>query len=579
MNIKRFFGISMACFTITALTGCSYLNELYESMSVTDSYEKAPFETSYEVHDLDSLYSSLIQDNVLYITVGRGAAPTDPTWEELNSTNISWFKENNQEQYECDALVQFGDEEAPTPGSFGYGDMASNARIRLSGTKASTRQQRSYRIKINSGSGNVSGIKTLVLSKSFTDPFRFTNKLCFDLMSQIDDLLSVRTRFVHLYIRDESEGEDNLFVDYGLYTLTETINKKYLSNRELDSSGELYKAENFDFGRHGDVIKQPTESGYDEKAMEEVLEPKGSSDYTKLIKMLDAINSGDYPIEKIVETYFVEENIYSWLAFNILVDNKDTDIENFYLYSPTGTDKFYIISWDNDGALRGDYELQRDPLYSPGWESGIYLYTESKLFGEMMKSQYCTNKLSEYVTKLHESVLSSENVTQKATELSAQVKPYLYALPDMAYARVTQANYDKLLELLPEQIDNNFYAYYDSLEKPWPFHINEPDMDAENLKISWEESEVLEGNITYKVEISDTWDFKKILKSAEGLKTTEYNAGNLTEGQYFVRVTAITDKGTTQEAYEFYNTETKATIHGVLCFYIMEDGTVFQSTF
>ncbi len=571
---------SIAAFTLSAaISGCGSYSSFTDSLIPRDSYEKESFSSALEIHDLDTIYSEPFQDEVLYLTIGRGAVPTDPTWEQLNGTDLSWFADNEMEPYECDALVQFGNEEAPTRGSFGYGDMASNARIRLSGLRASERQQKTYRIKINSGSGNVSGVKTLILSKSFTDPFRFTSKLCFDLMRDIDELLSVRTRFVHLYVRDESEGEDNLFVDYGMYTMIETINRKYLSNRNLDSSGELYKAENFDFSRYEDVIKQPTDPAYDEKAMEKIIEPKGSSDYTKLINLLDVINNSDMGIEEIVKNYFFEDNLYTFMAFNILMDNKDTDTENFYLYSPTGTDKFFIIPWDYDGALRDDYEHIRDQDYDAGWEKGIYLYTDSKLFGRIIRDQRCVNKLSEHVTRLHESVLSPENVYQKAKELAEQTEKYLYSLPDMAYARVTRENYEKMLEMLPDQIDNNFYAYYDSLETPWPFHYLETEMFDDSLKISWEESSILEGDVSYKIEIANSWKFDKVIRSEEKIKATSFDAGYLPEGEYFVRVTAISDKGTTQEAYEFYNTELKTTVHGVLCFYVLNDGAVIQSTF
>ncbi len=576
---KKIVAGLIGCMLIT--TGCSNVsleNQLSKWIPM-DSYEKETDNSLLSIKDIDSLYDEPIQDEVLYLTVGRNytSDSDEATWSEMNARDLSWFEESGEKQYECDALVQFGNEDGPTPGSFGYGNRSSNATIRLTGMKASKRQQKSYRIKINSGSA--SGIKTLVLSKAFTDPFRFTNKLCFDLMTEIDELLSVRTRFVHLYVKDETADKDNLFVDYGLYTMTETVNKKYLSNRNLDNAGELYKVEDFDFGRHEDVIMQPTNADYNEAEFEKLLEAKGSNDYSKLIKLLDAVNDESVPINEIVDNFFYKDNFYSWMAFNILMDNKDTDTENYYLYSPTGTDKFYIIAWDNDSALRSDYEVLKDPGYQEGWEKGIYLYSDSKLFGRVIRSQHCINELSEYVTKLHESSLSPENVRDKTLELKEQVKPYLYSLPDRSFARVTEDDYDKLIDQLPEQMNTNFYKYYDSLDTPWPFHILEPEMTDGNVQISWEESYLLNGSITYSVEVADSWDFAKTIQAKEGLTETVFDAGKLKPGQYFVRVQAVSDAGITQEAYEFYNTEKKTTVNGVLCFYVLDDGSVIQSTF
>ena len=86
-------------------------------------------------------------------------------------------------------------------------------------------------------------------------------------------------------------------------------------------------------------------------------------------------------------------------------------------------------------------------------------------------------------------------------------------------------------------------------------------------------------DITYTVELSDTWDFDHMIKTASGLRTTSYDAGIMSPGQYFVRISAVSKDGISQGAYEFYNTELKTTVNGVLCFYVFEDGTIVPSTF
>ncbi|MCR4806500.1 MAG: CotH kinase family protein, partial [Lachnospiraceae bacterium] len=327
------------------------------------------------------------------------------------------------------------------------------------------------------------------------------------------------------------------------------------------------------------VIKEPTDADYDKDEFEKILEAKGSNDYSKLINMLDAFNDGDCDVEDFVEKYFDEDSIYTWMAFNILVDNKDADTGNFYLYSPTGSDKFYVIPWDYDGAFRYDYEKLRDEDYSPGWKKGVYIYNDSKLFSRMVRDEKCTNKLSERIAALHEGVLSGDNIHKKALELSRSVKSKLYSLPDMTYARVTEANYDMLIELLKNQADENYYAYYDSLETPAPFHIHEPGNKDGHVVISWDASDLLGGPVTYSLELSDSWDFTSKIKDETGIKETQMDVGELSEGQYFVRVKADTDKGLSQEAYEYYNTEQKTRVHGVMCFYVKADGSTVQSVY
>ncbi len=558
------------------LTGCM--------INKQESYEKVPVDDLMMIKEDKTLYEEPMEKSVLYLTVGwnsEGKSSDYYSWKDINSHDLDWYDETDEPIHYCEARVQFGNEDGPVSTSYGYGNVSPNAVVKLKGHKASTRPQKSYLVKINSGSGNISGIKSFALNKCFGDPFRFLNKLSYDLMSDTDELLSVRSEFVHLYVKDKSLGDDALFEDYGLYTMTETVNKRYLSNRSFDKSGELYEVEDFDFTRHKDIIMQPTEAGFDKDSFEELLEVEGSNDYTKLINMLDALNSSNSDIKDIVNTYFDEDNLYTWMAFNILMDNKDTDTEKFYLYSPTGVDKFFIIPGDMDGSLRSDHEIMQDPKYSPGWEKGIFLYNDSLLFSRIMKNDHCVSELSERIKYLHESVLSAENVGAKSKELSAIVKERLYMPPDVMFARVTSAGYDELLSKIPEQMDNNYYAYYDSLLTPWPFHIKEPTVKDGHVILSWDESYILEGNITYDVELSRSWDFASLTKADSDLTATSIDVGALNTGQYFVRVRAKADNDTEQiqEAYEYYNTEKGSTVHGVMCFYVNDDGTVTESVF
>ena len=112
--------------------------------------------------------------------------------------------------------------------------------VRLRGATASTKPQKSYRITTIDTNKQVDGLKTFVLSKSYNDPYRYMNELCYELMEDIPEMFSTRTSLVHLYVKDKSEGgEDQLFRDYGLYTMIEPINMNYLKKRGLDNSGNL----------------------------------------------------------------------------------------------------------------------------------------------------------------------------------------------------------------------------------------------------------------------------------------------------------------------------------------------------
>ncbi len=585
MNPKGKKLLALLCCALLLLTGCgtdAVSSGQGNSMALVDQlmtwflperkYEKSG-ESEIQVHDVYSLYTEDTTPIVIYMTVPRSNAAdkSTHTWEEIHEHDVAWYKAQGEAVWECPVLVQIGNEVGPVYGAFGYDDNGENASVRLSGSKASTRQQKSYHVDLYENSGSIAGIKSFLLQKSFTDPFRFTNKLACDLIATCDGLLSTRTCFAHLYVRNLELDDDAPFLDYGLYTFTEPINKRYLRNRNLDQSGELYKAVDFDFARHEDVIVQPTDARYSAEAFEALLDPKGSKDYSGLIAMLDAVNDLSIPIQDTVDRYFDEESLYSWLAINLLLDNRDTDTENYYLYRPLGSERFYIIPWDYDSALRDDYEVLRDANYSAGWEKGIFLYTKSVLFRRIMESEYCSNELSEYITALHDSVFSARNVYRRARKLADTVLDYLYELPDKSYARVTEANYKRLLELIQDQVDRNFYTYYDTLMTPWPFHILDPEEDEDGrVTLRWEATEAMNQQVTYSLELDTGWDFSDPVLKAVDYEGTSYSAGELAPGQYFLRITAKSEQGYTQEAYEVYNTEKKTTVHGVLCFYIQE---------
>ena len=58
----------------------------------------------------------------------------------------------------------------------------------------------------------------------------------------------------------------------------EQLNKTGLKNHGLDSNGQLYKINYFEFYRNEDVIKLQSDPTYDSTAFEELLETKGNTD-------------------------------------------------------------------------------------------------------------------------------------------------------------------------------------------------------------------------------------------------------------------------------------------------------------
>lgn len=571
----------LTCLLPLLLSGCA--QTVTHLISPDETYEKegaAYSDTSFR--DKDSLYENDEAEIVtLYLTVGQGNEEegTNHTWTEVNSHSVGWYEENGMIPWSCEAGLQVGDENGPIEGEFGYGELSANATIRVRGENSSEQHQKSYRIDIKSGKGEWEDQDTIVLNKCVSDPLRFTNLLSYKLLEEIPQLVSVRTRLVHLYVKDKTEGQDGKFVDYGLYTQIEQVNGTWLNNHGFDRDGQLYKADGFDWKRHEDAICLATDSHFEQSAFEQYLEIKGSDDHTKILELLDAVNNEAIPTGELLERYFDQENLAYWMAFQMLTGNAAAGELSYYLYSPQSSEKWFFLSWDHDRAFSREYDWIRGETRAQ-WTDGITAFTDTVLFRRILQDPGFLTALNEAVDTLRTQYLTEERIRGLADEYRALAEPYVYALPDRMYARVDQETYDILVDSMAEEVEENYGFYQESLKEPWPFHILDPVAAGDGsgiLTLEWEDSYSPDGSVTYTVEVDEDFSFSSPAVSQQTKDTSIQTS--LGPGQYFVRVTAENTAGSAQQAFEFYNSENNSTIYGVLCFYVFEDGTVSASRF
>lgn len=254
--------LGMSC----CLTGCTTPEKTGDtSKKQTEQQEeikKAETQDINDVHlrDKDSLYENDDEASVvtMYLTVSRGNSSegTAHTWKEINSYSAYDYDKMGVERYQTAALLQVGDESGPQSGEVGYGENVPNATVQIRGQTSSRNSQKNYKIELKKNKGTWRGQRTINLNKHQTDGMRFRNKLSYDLLKGIPQLMSLRTQFVHLYVRDLTEGNSAEFQDYGLYTQVEQLNKTGMENHGMDSKGQLYKINSFEFFRYEDVIKK-----------------------------------------------------------------------------------------------------------------------------------------------------------------------------------------------------------------------------------------------------------------------------------------------------------------------------------
>lgn len=534
------------------------------------------------IYDNTALYENRDPASVvtMYLTVSEGNASdnTDHTWTQVNSYSAYHYAELGIERYAVNGLLQVGDENGPVEGQLGYGQVVPNAMVTIRGQTSTRYAQKNYRITIRDNKGTWDDQKVINLNKHEQDQSRFANKLCYDLMSELPGMIAMRTRFVHLYVKDMTEGGSGEFKDYGLYTQVEQLNKRALRSHGLDKNGQLYKINFFEFYRYEDVIMVKNDADYDVDAFEDLIEIKGNDDHSKLIAMLDELNDYSISITQIMDRWFCRENLLSWMAFHILMGNVDTQSRNVFLYSPLNSDTFYFISWDNDGAFYDTKAKLRSQ--DRGWEIGISNYWGNVLFRRVLMDNELRAGLDDKIEE-YRNIITREKLEKMIDIYAPVVRKYVYAYPDSEHMPLTGGQYEAFIKALPDEVENNYRLYKLSLESPQPFFIGIPQVTDEGMYFAWDASYDFQAqDIYYTLELAKDYTFEKPVLRVEGLFATEYlYEGELEPGQYFMRMTAKNESGIEQRAFDYYVASGNQVIHGVKCFFVMPDGSVQEDVY
>jgi spore coat protein H len=587
-NRKSLLLVILLLILTTVLVYCfgSFTNEKEDESSDKIPETEVVFsDDSYHLTDNSALYDTYDYKDVqtMYLTVTRGSDSdnTNHSWSEVNNLSVYDYEKMGIDRYKISGLLQVGDDKGPKAGELGFGETAPNATIQIRGQTSSSNQQKNYKIKIKQNKGSWYGQKTINLNKHQTESLRFRNMMSYVLLQDIPQVLSLRTQFVHLYVKDTTGDKPDEFVDYGLYTQVEQLNKTGMKAHNLDSSGQLYKVNFFEFIDSDNVIKLNSDPSYDEGKFEELLEIKGSTDHTKLIDLIKKVNDTSIDFEDVLEQYFDVENLSYWMAFQILMGNHDTQSRNMYLYSPLNSQRWYIIPWDNDGSLfETEYSI-KGFSGNADWETGISNYWGNQLFQRALKTKSFQEALNLAIEDLYHNNLSKEHMTSLSNDLANIVKPYISEIPDSTYLGISTADYQKVLNALPSEVESNYKKYYESFKKPMPFFINIPEKsDNGKLKISWGNSYDFQSeDITYSVEISKNYDFSTTIFKQDNLKLTNTELDMMEAGQYFIRVTASNTSGQSQMAFDYYVTSEDGKISGVKSFYINPDKSISEDNY
>ena len=518
----------------------------------------ATAESAQDIHTVGMQENKSIYDQddpgsvvCFYVTVQRGDAgsDTDHSFAEVNSA-VRFVEDSHvANDIFARAIVQVGDEEGPRPGMLGYTATQANATIRVRGNSSSVRPQKSYKLDLDDEAGLWRGQSNIALNKHVFDSTRLRNKLYFDLLRPVEHISSLRTQFVHLYIKDETAGQTE-FADYGLFTQAEVPTKKYLANHGLDSEGYLYKAISFNF-EMSDALKNFDDPDFDQAAFDTILSCKGRQDNQKLIDLVELIADRSTDINEIVGDYIDRDNYITWLAYNILMGNNDTTVQNFYLYSPLNSRKWFFIPWDGDNCLHWqEDEIEGIDGNAGTWEHGVANYWGVLLHQRFLKNGANRAELAARVDELYETI-NPDTVQALALEYDEVVGPFALTMPDIYYLGNTPEERQAVLTGLGDQVELAYRQFYESLHELMPFFMYQPVRDGQDIRFWWEDAYDFDNQpVTYRLQVAATPDFAAPVVDVTGLESTQYPvpSDQLAAGTWYFRVTAETSDGRTAPA-------------------------------
>jgi len=509
------------------------------------------------IEDDDSVYDGINDTEVkeLYVTVLNTEGSSKKYDYTLQQVNDNYTGLSGDEEPVVRVIFQEGQNGSIEKGNYGYGITDYNGTMELRGQSSRLAELKSYKIELNKRA-LWDGYQVVNLNKHPFDDIRIRNKLSFDLIKDVPNITSLKTRFVHLFVKDYSQGDySQPYVDYGLYTQSERIDRDYLENHGLDRAGNLYKAENFEFYRYEDTLRLEDDIDYNEKDFEDILEIKNGTDHSKLLKMLDDVNNKYIHINTVIDEHFERENLLTWMAINILTDNIDTASRNYFLYSPSDSDIWYFLPWDYDKGL-GAYSDNRGL-----WQKGVSNYFGNVLIRRFLENKENFQDLSKKVDEVYK-IMSHDKVEKLVNSYEPIALEYLQREPDNLGGIVDIEEVKEEFAKLPDEVDENYREYYESIEKPMPVFIGDPFVYGNYIQFTWSDSYDFQGDeISYTLEVSDSVEFDNIIFRQSDIKDTELIIDKLPPGHYYCRVFIDDSAGNRMGAFDIY-IDIKNSIYG-----------------
>lgn len=381
--------------TITAYEWDMDGNGSYEvSATSTDGYTSHTFNTAGEY----TVGLRLTDGNSNYgfasvsITVLDPAASSVDYWGIYDNTTVERIDiEITQENW--DAMWAIPDAEVEVrANAVIFGDDLPDIGIRMKGNSSlnGPGQKKPWKIDTNEFvvGQEFRNMKMVILNNGFKDASMAREVMAYEMLRFAGAPASHST---HAEVWFTIGTELPEF--WGVYTMVERVDKKFIENRFIDDTGNLYKAK-----MPADLTWYGTEiSSYPKTNENEICYDKQTNstaaDYSDIINLIDIVDNQVYPTDAdftaALEAVFNVDGFLRYQAVTKLHSNADVYSymsQNYYLYNNPVTGKFEWIAWDLNeawGQFGPVVENENNPLYQRGNFGGPGPGREAPLFDKV----------------------------------------------------------------------------------------------------------------------------------------------------------------------------------------------------